>query len=173
MAKLKTYMASSVWLTKAPDCHAASNGGKQFFIVVRAKNKQVVADMLGASLTHLNNFGFYEVQPKTKYYDIPLEDNTIYYNAGHTANGFEDRWFVYDHTKDMDKPIPRPEPPATIPPVRIVEEHLSDNSVAYNIRVRRDGEDIVFPCVSEKAARWASEYFDKALKIAAGDWDNV
>lgn len=109
MKKLKTYLLSSVWLSHVPSGHASSNGGRQFTVLVRAKNKKDVVEILGGNKTlySLNQMGFEErdendclgYTEKVRIGDIVKKDRTIYYYLGHTKNGYGNQWLEYNIDK--------------------------------------------------------------------------
>ena len=94
--KLKTYIASSVWLDKVEDRFRGNNGNAQFTIVVRTTSHERVAELIGrrCSVRHLREFcGISLAGPWHQ--AIPKEDNVIYYFVGSTKHGYVGRWLAY------------------------------------------------------------------------------
>lgn len=96
---MKTYLASSVWLWEVPKEHIASNGNRQYTILIKAKSKRAVCDLVGGamSLHHLNNFCGAHVAPehigsgdkRRAVSDIVQDPGVIYYEH------WQD-WFRYN-----------------------------------------------------------------------------
>ena len=100
---MKIYLASSVQLSHVPAEHrSSSNGGCQFFILVRTTSKKEIVRILGTSMYTLRYFGCHEAgehigfgENKLRVADIVKKNNTVYYQAGHTRNGYNPQWFEY------------------------------------------------------------------------------
>ncbi len=100
MSMVKTYLANSVLLRHVPEEHRATNGNRQFTIVVRATSQKKVAEMLGpgCSLNCLRDF--YGIHVDESRRDIAKKDGVIYYQPGQTAHADIKEWFEYE---DKDK----------------------------------------------------------------------
>lgn len=77
---IRTYMASSIWLTYCAPEFVAANGGRQFSIVCKTTSKKRLAKILNISLCSLNFAGCHlasdgraavAVKPETVYYEAP------------------------------------------------------------------------------------------------------
>jgi len=96
MVRMKTYIASSVWLNKVEDRFRASNNNAQFTIVVRARSHKRVAELIGGncSLYNLRSFcGIHEASPM--HAEIPKLDDVIYYHVEDTKKGYVGKWLAY------------------------------------------------------------------------------
>lgn len=93
--KMKTFISFSVWLSKVPSEHRASNNNCQYTVLVRAKTKKRVAELLDVSQHSLRNFHGCEIA-SPQYTAIPQKDEVIYYLVDHTKNGFVGKWFEYN-----------------------------------------------------------------------------
>ena len=109
MKKLKAYMLSSVWLSQIPKEYVSNNGSRQFTVLVKAKNKKEVAEMLGQSLYSLNQMGFDErdendvvgiKENRKRIGDIVQKDKTIYYHLEHIKNVDINKWMEYSIDKN-------------------------------------------------------------------------
>lgn len=94
--KLKTYLANSVWLHRVEDKYRASNGCKQFTIVVRAPNQRRVAELIGGntSLRHLRVYGGIH-EASEAHSSIPTMDEVIFYHVEDTKHGYVGKWLAY------------------------------------------------------------------------------
>lgn len=92
---MKTFIALSVFLTDVPPEHRASNNNCQYTIVIRAKTKKFVKELLGCSSYTLNDFYGLHVITQEPFINVPQKDGVIYYYVEHTKNGFLNKWFEY------------------------------------------------------------------------------
>lgn len=90
---MKTYIASSVWLSRTDKRFHGNNGSRQFTIVVRAKSQRRVAELLATSLSTLRSFNGIHVAGE-QHASIPQRDDTIYFRA-ERAPDFG-KWFAYE-----------------------------------------------------------------------------
>lgn len=96
---MKTYIAGSVWLWGVPKEHVASNGSRQYTILIKAKSKRAICDLVGGALSlhHLNNFCGCHIAPERTgsgdkqrlVADIVREPGVIYYE-------YRQDWFRYE-----------------------------------------------------------------------------
>ena len=93
--RIKTYLANSVLLRHVPAEHRATNGNCQFTIVVRSASHRKVAEMLGPGCSLHCLRSFYGIHVDEARRHIAKKDETIYYQPGHTANGYIQDWFEY------------------------------------------------------------------------------
>lgn len=91
---MKTYIASSVWLSRTDKRFHGNNGSRQFTIVVRAKSQKRVAELVGVSLGDLRNFSGIHLASEI-HASIPQRDEVIYFRAEHHGPEFG-KWFAYE-----------------------------------------------------------------------------
>ena len=94
---MKTFLCSSVWLSGVPDAYRGNNGSCQFTIVVRAKTKKRVRELLDCSNYTLNDFYGCHVAGKD-HASIPQKDEVIYYKVEQSKIGWINKWFEYSPT---------------------------------------------------------------------------
>lgn len=93
---MKTFICLSVFLSEVPKEHRAANGNCQYTVVVRAKTKKRVAELLEVSYHMLNNFYGCHDCGDTEHAKVPQKDETIYYKVEMTKNGWVNKWFEYN-----------------------------------------------------------------------------
>lgn len=97
---MKTFIANSVSLPNVPNEHRGNNGNCQFTVIIRAKSKKRVAELMSrpesvsSTYRHLRMFcGIHEA--RGEHLDIPKKDEVIYYQPGHTRTGYYAEWVEY------------------------------------------------------------------------------
>jgi hypothetical protein len=96
MAKLKTYIALSVFLSRCPKKHWLNNNRKQFTILCQTTSKKRVAELVDCSLHHLQHMGIHETNTPN-HVSVCKKPHTIYYLMDHLNENKEDylKWFEY------------------------------------------------------------------------------
>lgn len=92
---MKTFISLSVFLFKVPKEHRASNNNCQYTVVVRAKTKKRVAELLEVSQHALRTFHGCEIA-SPKHAAVAQKDEVIYYFVDSTKNGWVGKWFEYN-----------------------------------------------------------------------------
>jgi len=91
---MKTFICNSVLLPNVPEEHRACNGCFQYTVLVRAKTKKRVAELLRCSYNMLHNF-YGCCEATANHMSIPQKDETIYYLVEHAKDGWVNKWFEY------------------------------------------------------------------------------
>lgn len=85
---MNVYLANSVFLSKVPKEHRSLNGNCQFTVLVRAKSKKRVAEILDTTYSNLDNFyGCHKASEQ--HLDIVKKDEVIYYDSDHRGAWIE------------------------------------------------------------------------------------
>ena len=93
---MKTYFASCVPLSRLPDHHRGNNGNCQCNILIRARSKKRVSELVDCGLHYLNNYSGLRIEERADHVAIPKADETVYYQPGCTKSGTFHKWFEYN-----------------------------------------------------------------------------
>jgi len=96
--KEKVYYAARCRV-RCPAEHRASNGGRQFSVLIRTTTKKRVAEIIGTSPRYLREFCGLHVTDRPEHAAIAVKPDTVYYQVEHTAGGWVNKWFERAETK--------------------------------------------------------------------------
>ena len=90
---MKTFLALSAPIRTIPDHHRGSNGSCQAKVVIRAKTKKRVAELLDIPVRHLNDYCSLADRTGEKWDAIAVKDEVGYYCPECTKHGCVNEWF--------------------------------------------------------------------------------